>query len=1028
VLDDFEELSGWTAIASEGTRVSITHEPGQNGMAMRIAFELNTGGGWAIVRKSFSLALPANYAFNFQLRGEGRPNNFEFKLVDAKGRNVWWRNQRDMVFPREWQGMTIRKSRLEYAWGPGSGAELKQVGAIEFAISGGEGGSGSVWLDDLTFAEREPAAHDPVTPEVQASSALPGFEPAFVLDQDPQTRWRSEPLPREQSVTLDFVRNHEYGGLVIDWDRDDYATAFEVETSSDGERWASAYRTTTGHGGRDYVYMPDAESRFVRIELTRSSRGRGYGIATIVVKPFEFSASPDRFFEAIARDSAPGTYPKYFTGRQTYWTIVGVDGDDHEALLNEEGLLEVDKGAFSIEPFLYTDAGLVTWSTVATEQQLDHGYMPIPSVVWQHERLRLTTTAFAAGESGRSTLFARYVIENHSDHGEPVQLFLAVRPFQVNPPWQTLNTTGGVTHIQDMRFDGRTVWVNRDRPVVSLVSPDRFGAATFEEGSITEFLADGKVPPHEQASDPFGFASGALQYNFYLAPNARGEVDLAIPFQHSPTTATAPLADAGSTLLAQQLQETRRYWERVLNRVEITLPADAQRVTDTLRTNLAYILINRDGPAIRPGSRNYARSWIRDGAITSSALLEMGFTQEVRDFLRWYAGYQEPDGKIPCCVDRRGADPVPEHDGPGAFITAVAEYYRYTHDIGFLNDMWPHVVRATDYLGALRRRRMTDEYRTPEKQAFYGLLPESISHEGYAAHPVHSYWDDFFALRGLEDAADLAVVVGDDQHAEKLAALRDGFHETLSASIARTVAHHGIDYLPGSVELGDFDPTSTAIALMPGGNLDGLPEDTVRRTWDRYYAEFDKRRTGADWEEYSPYEMRNVGPLVWLGQRERALEVLDWFLADRRPAGWNEWAEIAWRDASAPRFIGDMPHGWVGAGFIRAVRTLLAYERESDRALVLAAGVPARWVMSDTGVGVKRLPTHYGVVGYQMRGESADAVRVRISGDVATVKIVVRSPLTRPIRAVKVNGQPVDTFTADAATVAALPADVLLEY
>jgi hypothetical protein len=110
------------------------------------------------------------------------------------------------------------------------------------------------------------------------------------------------------------------------------------------------------------------------------------------------------------------------------------------------------------------------------------------------------------------------------------------------------------------------------------------------------------------------------------------------------------------------------------------------------------------------------------------------------------------------------------------------------------------------------------------------------------------------------------------------------------------------------------------------------------------------------------------------------------------------------------------------------VRTLLAYERESDRALVLAAGVPARWVMSDTGVGVKRLPTHYGVIGYQMRGESADAVRVRISGDVATAKLVVRSPLMRPIRAVKVNGQPVDTFTADAATVAALPADVLLEY
>ena len=43
--------------------------------------------------------------------------------------------------------------------------------------------------------------------------------------------------------------------------------------------------------------------------------------------------------------------------------------------------------------------------------------------------------------------------------------------------------------------------------------------------------------------------------------------------------------------------------------------------------------------------------------MTSTALLEMGFTQEVRDFIRWFARYQLPDGRIPCCVDRRGADP-----------------------------------------------------------------------------------------------------------------------------------------------------------------------------------------------------------------------------------------------------------------------------------------------------------------------------------------------------------------------------------
>src|SRR5712672_178252 len=85
-------------------------------------------------------------------------------------------------------------------------------------------------------------------------------------------------------------------------------------------------------------------------------------------------------------------------------------------------------------------------------------------------------------------------------------------------------------------------------------------------------------------------------------------------------------------------------------------PFPPSRQALTLRTALAHILVNRDGPAIRPGARAYARSWIRDGSMISAALLRLGHPDEVRDFIEWYAPYQYPDGKVPCCVDRRGAD------------------------------------------------------------------------------------------------------------------------------------------------------------------------------------------------------------------------------------------------------------------------------------------------------------------------------------------------------------------------------------
>ena len=1032
ILDDFEDVSGWSAIASEGSTVWISQEPGQTGKSMRIGFDLNVGGGYIIVRKNFTIPLPANYAFAFDLRGEAQQNNFEFKLVDPSGKNIWWRRQRDFTFPTEWQRMTIRKSRLQLAWGASGGHELQRVASIEFAVSSGMGGKGSIWLDDLTFEEREPSSHDSVAPTITASSSAAGSAAAFALDRDPATKWQSERAPTAQWVLIDLLKNVEYGGLVIDWDPTDYATAYQVWVSNDGTHWTRTYTATAANGGRDYVYLPDGESRYIRLDLQRSSRGQGYGIAAITVKSTDFSASPNQFFAAFAQDGPEGNYPKYLYGKQSYWTIIGVSGDGKEALLNEEGMLEVDKGAFSIEPFVSVDGQLLTWNAVRLSQELEQGYLPVPSVIWDSDAVRLRVTAFASGKPGASSLYAVYRVENQSSNAHRVRLYLAIRPFQVNPPWQSLNMTGGVAYVGEIRFDGRTVWVGRDKAVISLPPPDRFGAARFEHGTITDFLVEDKVPPQPQVSDPLGLASGALQYNLDLRPGAHEEVDLAIPFRDPYVAASIGLGtDHGHAFIRKQREETQRYWKAILGRVQFDLPPEAARIAKKIQSSLAYILINRDGAAIRPGPRDYARTWIRDGALMSDALLEMGCTRDARDFVEWFARYQAANGRVPCCVDRRGPDPTVEHDSMGEFIYAIAEYYRHTRDGGFVYDMWPHVVRAVDYLSSLRQQRMTAAFRSIEKEAFYGILPESLSHEGYSSNPVHSYWDDFFALRGFTDAASLAVIVNDEGRARDFAQLRDAFRQDLLASIARSMATHQIDYIPGSVELGDFDPTSTAIALTIGLDAADLPSAALRRTFDRYFDDFDKRRRGeTDLPAYAPYELRNVNTLVRLGQRERALDVLNFVLLGQRPEAWNQWAEVVWRNPADPHFIGDMPHTWIAAEFIQAIRTMFAYERESDHSLVLAAGIPESWVRSKTGVGVQRLPTHYGVLSYSLRSEGSNAMMLRLSGDVNMPpgNIVILPPLPQPLKAVMVNGKPVETFTSDSAAISEFPAEVLFEY
>src|SRR6185437_13590066 len=235
-------------------------------------------------------------------------------------------------------------------------------------------------------------------------------------------------------------------------------------------------------------------------------------------------------------------------------------------------------------------------------------------------------------------------------------------------------------------------------------------------------------------------------------------------------------------------------------------------------------------------------SWIRDGTMIAESLLRLGQAPVAAEYLRWYASHQFANGKVPCCIDARGADPVPENDSPGEFIFLAGEVYRYTHDRALLDAIWPHVDAAAAYMGRLRHSERTGTTQDGARPATYGMLPASISHEGYSEKPMHSYWDDFWALKGYESAAAIAQALGRADAVHDLAGARDEFAADLVASLRATAASHRIDYLPGSVELGDFDPTSSTIALAPGGDERFLPAELVKPTFERYWREFVARR------------------------------------------------------------------------------------------------------------------------------------------------------------------------------------------
>ncbi len=1042
------DIAAWRCMPSDGVEATIRPETrtgeGDWHPCLRLDFNFKSGGGFVVVQRDLALDLPENYEFSFNVRaGEGvKRNNLEFKLLDPgqpsdpKANSVWWVIKRGMEFPAQWTPITYKRRHFSFAWGPSGGAPITRLAHVEFAISSSEGGQGTIWFDALTLREIPAIRPYTSTPTITASTSTEGHPPAAAMDADPTTTWspnRDQEL--EHWLTIDFGQAREINAISLQWVPEHPPVKLTIQLSDDGTSWrdVSEVDIPAAHW---HAFTPDNQGRFLKLRI--QSGGGRLGTPGPALKDIRIASPQDApdlngYMSWLAREYPRGWFPRWVYGEQSFWTVVGVPDDTHEALINEEGQIEVDKGAFSLEPFIWNGQQLLTWADATHEQNLIEYDLPF-AVVKRHmpDGLDLVVWAWADGTPEESALFAVYSLRNTGSQPARGKFFLTIRPYQVDPPWQFLNAPGGIGRIRYIRETDDGIQVD-DRAVFPLgdaANYHEWGSLAFHgfhDNDLLGTLARGNQVFYAYRDDPDGLLSGEAGYPYEIPPGELTTWAWAVPFtrvegEHLRAVRPTWIGDHVTfKALLDMRQHAQRRWRERLSAATLSLPPSARAIQDTFYAQQAYILINKDGPGFQPGSRSYERSWMRDGSLTSAAMLQLGHTQLVKDFLAWYAGHQFPDGKVPCVVDSRGPDPVPENDSHGQLIMAFANYHRYTHDTAFVREQFEHVRKAVEYIQSLRAQRTTGDYdadsgktkQEPGKppvplHAMHGLMPESISHEGYSAKPMSSYWDDLFTYRGLKDAAYLAGVVGDTEHEAAWRSLAKGFAQDLVSSYAIAMKTHGIDYLPGCVELGDFDATSTTVALWPVQAQDILPAVPLRRTFDKYWEFFRDRRDNPrdKWEAYTPYEWRCVNAMVHLGMKRQALEAMDWFFLDQYPPGWRHWAEVVWSSPRTPKFIGDMPHTWVGSDFLNSLRSMLVYEDEAGESLVLLAGVPEKWLSEGDGMAFRKFRTYYGTISVEAKAD-AKAARIEISGDVSvpTGGLVVRCPLDKPSERATVNGK-----------------------
>lgn len=1030
-LDNFENTIGWSYIKSDGVDLKMNIEKGLSKNAIRIDYDFTQGTGYGGIQKLFPIDLPENYEFTFFLKSNSPSNNFEIKFIDKSGENVWWVNNRNYNFPSEWKKIKIKKRHIAFAWGPTDNKNINRVDRIEFTIASFLGGKGTIWLDDLKF-EKLPAENSTYpAPLYTASSSTKNHLPFLMNDKNESTFWQSN-QKINQSIIIDFQALREFGGLHIQWMQNMQATAFEVQLSNDGKNWEHAYTVLSNESDISFIRLPEAEAKFVKLYFPNIA-GKNLVISEINILETKESVTPNDFLIYCSQHSPSGYFPRYFSKQASFWTITGVNNDAKEALINEDGLIEVEKGLFSIEPIIKLNDSVYKWNNVSSKQMLgakaNNDFTFEPTVAWEMKNMNLTTAVSSVGQANKnSDLNIRYILTNTSSKEIDVDFYLLIRPYQVNPYYQWLNNTGGVGKIENIAEIENHISVD-NKAILFAQKYNSFGALKFDEGNPFEYIQKGIMPQAKSVVDNNLLASGIVKYIIHLDSGESHEISLKVPYYTSNQTLLSPSAET----IDRECIEESNFWNKKTGHIKFNLPTSANSIINTYKSNLTYILINRDYAGIQPGSRSYERSWIRDGALTSSALLKSGISEEVKDFINWYSSYVYKNGKVPCVVDSRGPDPVPENDSHGELIYLIREYFNFTHDTAFLESKNQIVLHVVDYIAELISQRSTDfyTYGNDSVRALYGLVPESISHEGYSAKPMHSYWDNFFIMKGLKDAAEIQRVLGHPSEYEKVSKLRDVFKENLYNSLQLTFKNHNINYIPGCAELGDFDATSTTIALTPCNELINLPKPQIYNTFDKYYDFFKSRRDGKrDWINYTPYENRLIGSFILLDQPEKAHELIDFFLKDQHPIGWNQWAEVVWKNPRHPEFIGDMPHTWVGSDFINSIRSLFVYENEYDQSLVLAAALYQDWIDTPQGMSVENLPTYYGEISYSIKKDS-DKYIFSISGNIKLpanrIKIKNFNGSKLPVK-VTVNGNEIKDFNEKEIAVNEIPAEVVIYY
>jgi hypothetical protein len=681
----------------------------------------------------------------------------------------------------------------------------------------------------------------------------------------------------------------------------------------------------------------------------------------------------------LGQAHADWTLPAWTRGGPAAWTMIGAPYAASVALVTRDGRFAPHNHGPAMDFWLYDlDANrLLVPADFTPSLRLDDDFAPIVTSAWRKDDLQVEMTFFAGWPGGDVTTwfaptpqrsgadhavtFVRLSVSSSSDTPRHLAAFAALRPYGVEADMHAIGKTA-------CGSDGKSLVADDQTLLTGLQPADACGAASIAAGDLSVLAARNQLPNTSAIVDPDGRAEVAMRTTFTLAPHAPTVLEY--------RSALGASADIGGGTFQDQRGRVLDAWHAATDRVTFAI-SDAN-ITSAFRASQVYLLLNRRGDWPRSGPLAHDASWVRDAAYIGQALERAGFATDNQSMLEAFASTQRDDGSVPAIVDNAGARPTPEWDADGELIAAIVQHYRFTGDRAWLTKMYPVITHAVQHVNALRASTASDPAETR------GLLPANFSAEDLGPADTHHYWDDFWTLAGLREAAFAARELGHPDDADSLSREATDFEALLMASIRLVDADSGKTVVPNGPE----DLTSSAMArgTTPAVWPIAAIQDPdalflIRSSFDTYFASF-LAPQGGGFRHYAgtlwPYAGLGIAhTLLRLGKLPQVWQVLDWTMQHQTLTGAYAWGEAINPDNGGLE-LGDMPHSWAAAELISLLRDMLLAEQ--DGTLVVNGGAPDAWLSPGGHEVLRNAPTQYGVASVELLRNGAGDLSVNVHG------------------------------------------------